>query len=83
MVSWARANVPHVDGRRQTEMFVDHWRSASGANARKRDWEAAWRNWMRKADDRPASVHRLSASRTPTTTQRVNDALALLRPEED
>lgn len=84
MVAWARANVPHVDGRRETEKFVDHWRSASGAAARKTDWVAAWRNWMRKADERPTAVRRLpNGSRTPTTTQRVNDALALLRPEED
>lgn len=51
MVAWHQANTPHVDGRRETEKFIDHWRSASGANARKRDWVAAWRNWMRKADD--------------------------------
>lgn len=51
MVEWKRANTPHVDGKRETEKFIDHWRSASGANARKRDWVAAWRNWMRKADD--------------------------------
>lgn len=51
MVAWAREHVPKVDGRRQTEMFRDHWNSASGARARKVDWTAAWRNWMRKADD--------------------------------
>jgi hypothetical protein len=84
MVAWATANVPHVDGRRETAKFIDHWRAASGAVARKADWVAAWRNWMRKADERPAGVRSLPAgSRTPTTTQRVNDALALLRPEED
>lgn len=51
MVAWARREVPQVDGRRATEAFIDHWTSASGANARKHDWVAAWRNWMRKADD--------------------------------
>jgi hypothetical protein len=54
MVAWARANVPNVDGRVQTQKFTDHWKAASGANARKKDWVAAWRNWMRTADERLA-----------------------------
>lgn len=29
--------------------FTDHWRAASGANAVKRDWQAALRNWFRNA----------------------------------
>lgn len=31
--------------------FKDHWRQASGQNARKLDWPAAWRNWCRRAVD--------------------------------
>lgn len=49
MVAWARANCPLVDGRAVTEEFRDYWRSASGRTAVKRDWVAAWRNWLRKA----------------------------------
>jgi hypothetical protein len=51
MVAWARKEVPHVDGRLETQKFIDHWTAASGATARKLDWVAAWRNWMRKADE--------------------------------
>jgi hypothetical protein len=51
MVAWARANVPRVDGKRETEQFTDHWNAASGAKARKLDWTAAWRTWMRNADN--------------------------------
>lgn len=58
MVAWAQENVPHVDGRRATAMFIDHFRAASGANARKLDWVAAWRNWMRKADTSPGVAAR-------------------------
>lgn len=46
--AWAHDNAPWAN-RTDHEMFVDHWRSASGPNAVKRDWAAAWRNWMRKA----------------------------------
>lgn len=28
--------------------FKDYWTAAAGANARKLDWAAAWRNWCRK-----------------------------------
>lgn len=52
MVAWARKDVPNVDGRVETEKFRDHWKAASGATARKKDWVAAWRNWMRNADER-------------------------------
>ena len=52
MVAWARKEVPNVDGRTETEKFMDHWKAASGATSRKKDWVAAWRNWMRNADER-------------------------------
>ena len=35
--------------------FCDYWHSSAGPNAVKLDWDAAWRNWCRKAatDNRP------------------------------
>jgi hypothetical protein len=55
MAKWAREHVPRLidagRGKSETDKFIDHFRSASGANARKVDWVAAWRNWMRRADD--------------------------------
>jgi hypothetical protein len=84
MVAWAKANVPHVDGRVETEKFRDHWVAASGANARKLDWVAAWRNWMRNADQRSpgnrgqlALVSGQGPVRPSTTDARVAQALAL------
>jgi DNA-binding Lrp family transcriptional regulator len=38
--------------RHEHEKFRDHWLAAAGASARKRDWDAAWRNWMRRAFER-------------------------------
>lgn len=79
MVTWARANVPHVDGRRETERFIDHWHQASGRTASKRDWIAAWRNWMREADDRLGRTGGPGrpAAKPSTTDQRVAQAEAL------
>ena len=49
MRAWAASEVPGLDVDAHTREFVDHWRAASGSTATKRDWVAAWRNWMRKA----------------------------------
>jgi hypothetical protein len=50
------------------ESFENHWRSANGPNARKRDWQATWANWVIEQDrrdgkggfngKRPANDHR-------------------------
>ena len=41
-----------VDPERTFAKFKDHWRAESSAKARKRDWDAAWRNWCRGEADR-------------------------------
>ena len=49
---WALAERPEFtqdDVRKQAEMFRDHWVAKSGKDATKLDWEATWRNWIRKA----------------------------------
>ncbi|SEU02810.1 DUF1376 domain-containing protein [Paracoccus homiensis] len=33
----------------EADKFRDYWISASGSNAVKLDWQATWRNWVRKA----------------------------------
>lgn len=40
-----------TNGRAQAEAekFRDHWTAATGQSASKADWQAAWRNWVRKA----------------------------------
>jgi hypothetical protein len=55
MVTWARQNTPHVDGRLETEKFIDYWQAKAGKDACKADWVATWRNWMRRAaEQQPA-----------------------------
>lgn len=51
MRQWASTEVPAVDVDKATRVFVDYWRSASGRTATKRDWIAAWRNWLRRDSD--------------------------------
>lgn len=40
-----------VNPEREFAKFRDYWWAAAGANARKHDWDAAWRNWCRKASE--------------------------------
>jgi uncharacterized protein YdaU (DUF1376 family) len=40
--------------RREADRFRDYWIAAAGAKGRKADWQATWRNWIRKhLDDKP------------------------------
>ena len=36
---------------RELAKFRDYWRNATGRRAAKPDWQAAYRNWLRNADD--------------------------------
>jgi hypothetical protein len=52
---WAlreRQDLTADDVRREAACFRDHWVGKAGADARKADWEATWRNWIRRADRR-------------------------------
>ncbi len=60
-VAWFEKNYPGHDWRYETEKFSDHWSAASGQNATKLDWSAAWKNWIRMASDR-GNLRRTSQS---------------------
>lgn len=48
MLAWAADSAPLVNLDRETERFIDYW-TAEGKS--KADWDATWRNWMRRAQD--------------------------------
>lgn len=48
---WAAENSPHVNWPAETEKFADYWRAQPGAKGRKTDWDATWRNWMRRQEE--------------------------------
>ena len=58
---WALEERPDLsadDVRREAEIFTDYWHAKAGADARKANWEATWRNWVRRADGRGATPRR-------------------------
>jgi hypothetical protein len=48
-IAWAREKYPNLDLRTEFDKFMNHWLSASGQNARKRDWDRALKNWFHNA----------------------------------
>lgn len=55
---WAAKERPDLDIAREAAGFADYWHGAAGAKARKADWQATWRNWIRNANERPGRQHR-------------------------
>lgn len=57
----AEGGLPEADVRQEASKFRDYWIGVAGRNGVKLDWQATWRNWIRKAvTDRPKH-------RTPTS----------------
>jgi DNA-binding transcriptional MocR family regulator len=48
-IAWAKQNHPSVNLRAEHESFTDYWRAKAGRDAVKTDWDATWRNWIRRA----------------------------------
>lgn len=46
-----RTECPYVDLQAEHRKFVDYWKSKAGQNATKADWNATWRNWIRRAHE--------------------------------
>lgn len=43
-----RQEAPGVDPKAEHSMFVDYWIAQPGQKGVKTDWDATWRNWMRR-----------------------------------
>ena len=51
LIESMRAECPKVDLEAEHRKFVDYWRAKAGKDATKLDWDATWRNWIRRAKD--------------------------------
>jgi hypothetical protein len=81
LADWFRENCPHVDGKRETERFRDHWVGKPGKDGRKLDWIATWRNWMRTAEDRMGPRQRQSGAPPQSSADRAQVQVAELKAE--
>ena len=48
LVAWSKTERPDLDLRKVFEEFKDYWSSVPGSKGVKLDWDATWRNWVRK-----------------------------------
>ncbi|AVS91413.1 hypothetical protein C8246_05895 [Paracidovorax avenae] len=65
--AWAEQERPDLGAegvRREGDCFADYWHAKAGADARKADWLATWRNWVRRAGVAPGAMTR-TAPRGP------------------
>lgn len=60
---------PHLDYEREHKRFVDYWIAQPGQKGVKVDWEATWRNWMRRKGDEQGMK--------PTPAERAHRTVAL------
>ena len=51
LVAQMREECPGVDLRAEHRVFVDYWIAQPGQKGVKADWDATWRNWMRRKRD--------------------------------
>lgn len=78
MAKWAEKNVPGFNYTAETERFIDYWRAAPGERGVKADWQATWRNWIRRANDDAKSRGGVK----PTAAQRGLMLVAQLEAEQ-
>jgi len=86
---WAlgeRDDLTEADVRREAARFGDYWHAKAGADARKADWEATWRNWIRKGEELRGRQRRSGlalARASPATSAQPETADAWIRPESE
>ena len=61
---------PGVDVRYEKDKFIDYYLSNGGTSA---NWEAAFRNWIRRADEYRTSKGTKEAGHTETNTSNVQN----------
>lgn len=66
LVAWAHETFPGVDVKKETYAFIDYFTSLPGQRGLKTNWDAAWRNWIRKASER------VPRSRQPQAPKQTN-----------
>jgi hypothetical protein len=80
MVVWARSETPDVDGRFETQQFIDYWAAKAGKDAVKLDWTRTWQTWMRRAQrDAATRGPRLRSVPAPVLPADPADAFTDLR----
>ena len=82
LVAWSKAERPDLDLRKVFEEFKDYWSSVAGSGGVKLNWDATWRNWVRKQTTAKTSFAQQASDVVRSTVPYAQDA-ALRKVEED
>lgn len=52
-IAFCRSEKPHLNPNKIADKFRDYWIAQVGAKAKKADWPATWRNWVRNDNTLP------------------------------
>lgn len=79
VIAQMRSDHPGIELRTEHAKFLDYWRSQPGTKGRKADWDATWRNWIRRAAEsaRPRAPALVNGH---THDDKVADYLAYANP---
>lgn len=80
LVQAMNTECPQIDQQAEYRKFVDYWQSLPDSKARKTDWNATYRNWIRRANETAPK----SANRATDRMRAGYDAMAgYTGPQED
>ena len=71
-----QSDAPHVDARTEHATFVDYWIAQPGQKGVKTDWDATWRNWMRRKE---GDWGQSRARDKPSKREQIDDVLDMGR----
>jgi hypothetical protein len=75
VIAQMRSDHPRVDLKAEHAKFTDYWQAKAGRDARKADWNATWRNWIRRAAEQP--IRAVNGNHVATSDLRVAQVQAL------
>jgi len=65
------------EAQREADKFRDYWRAQPGVKGRKTDWDATWRNWIRRAADDRKPKQRAASGGVVSAFATAGDSRAL------
>lgn len=82
VVALMRDNHPHINQDTELDKFRDYWRAQPGGKGVKLDWDAVYRNWIRRAAEN-TQPRRNNSGGLSTNDQKVSDWLNIDVPCDD
>ena len=82
LAAWSKAERPDLELRKVFEEFKDYWSSVAGSGGVKLNWDATWRNWVRKQTAAKASFAQQASDVVRSTVPYSQDK-SLRKVEED